>query len=82
MGKIFRYLAWAISMARRTKTAAHGQKKKDFTVTLTPEGVDILDSKAEVLGISRSELIEQLARGLTRDIPPEEAALLGEFSAS
>ncbi|NJL65346.1 MAG: CopG family transcriptional regulator, partial [Methylacidiphilales bacterium] len=49
-------------MARKTKTAVHGQKKKDVTVTLTPEGVEILDARAEALGISRSELIERMAR--------------------
>ena len=69
-------------MGKRTKTAAHGQKKKDFTITLTPEGADILDSRADNLGISRSELIEQFARGLTKDLPPDEAALLGESFAS
>lgn len=31
-------------------------------MTLTPEGVEMLDSRAQALGISRSELIEQIAR--------------------
>ncbi|MDJ0675503.1 MAG: CopG family transcriptional regulator [Calothrix sp. MO_167.B42] len=66
-------------MARRTKTAVHGQKKKDVTVTLTPESVQMLDAKAETLGISRSELIERMARSQKSST---EIELLGECSAT
>ncbi|PSB47294.1 hypothetical protein C7B80_10190 [Cyanosarcina cf. burmensis CCALA 770] len=46
-------------MARK---AIHGQRKKDVTVTLTPESIQALDVRAKALGMSRSELIEQIAR--------------------
>ncbi|WP_096598992.1 ribbon-helix-helix domain-containing protein [Calothrix sp. NIES-2100] len=64
-------------MGRKTKTAAHGMKKKDVTVTLTPEGVELLDSKASILGISRSELIERIARGQVTSI--SEVERMGEL---
>ncbi|MDZ8096704.1 MULTISPECIES: ribbon-helix-helix protein, CopG family [unclassified Nostoc] len=64
-------------MGRKAKTAVHGMKKKDVTVTLTPEGVEMLDIKANLLGISRSELIERIARGqVTSD---SEAKRMGEL---
>ncbi|NJR19978.1 MAG: CopG family transcriptional regulator [Calothrix sp. CSU_2_0] len=66
-------------MARKTKTAVHGQKKKDVTVTLTPEGVEILDARAEALGISRSELIERMARSQKSST---EIQILGECYAT
>lgn len=48
---------------KKTKTAAHGQKKKDVTITLTPDAVAQLDQWAQGMDISRSELIERMARG-------------------
>ncbi|MEH2261018.1 MAG: CopG family transcriptional regulator [Nostoc sp.] len=55
----------------------HGQKKKDLTLTLTPEGVERLDAKAKALGLSKSELIEQIARDQVSSAVPEQQ-LLGE----
>lgn len=60
----------------KTKTAIHGQKKKDVTVSLTPEGVEKLDLRAKALGISRSELIERMARNHVSLTPEQQ--LLGE----
>ena len=67
-------------MARKTRNAVHGQTKKDFTLTLTPEGVEMLDARAKALGISRSELIELVARNQVSSAP--ERQMMGESSAS
>lgn len=47
---------------RRTKSAIHGAKKKDFTISLTPEGASLLDGLAAQLNLSRSEFVERIAR--------------------
>ncbi|UYD35653.1 ribbon-helix-helix domain-containing protein [Tolypothrix sp. PCC 7601] len=67
-------------MARKAKTAVHGMKKKDVTVTLTPAGVEMLDQKAQLLGISRSELIERIAR--EQVLSTSEAQIMGESLGS
>lgn len=64
----------------KTKTAIHGQKKKDVTVTLTPEGIQKLDLRAKALGISRSELIERMARNHASLTPEQQ--MLGEMSSN
>lgn len=46
---------------------------------ITTEAVESLDRQSSILGVSRSELVEMLARGT---ISPEEAKLLGEPLAS
>ncbi|MBH8577001.1 CopG family transcriptional regulator [Nostocaceae cyanobacterium CENA369] len=58
----------------------HGQRKKDLTLTLTPEGVEMLDAKAKALGISKSEMIERIAREQVSS--PLEHQLLGECCAN
>ncbi|WP_414573354.1 ribbon-helix-helix domain-containing protein [Nostoc sp. CCY 9925] len=58
----------------------HGQKKKDLTLTLTPDGVEKLEAKAKALGLSKSELIEQIARDQVSS--PLEQQLLGECSTT
>jgi metal-responsive CopG/Arc/MetJ family transcriptional regulator len=67
-------------MARKTKTAIHGQKKKDFTVTLTPQAAQMLDARANALKMSRSEMVEQIARNQISTQLEEQ--LLGECSAT
>ncbi|MCA1994041.1 MAG: ribbon-helix-helix protein, CopG family [Coleofasciculus sp. S288] len=49
---------------RRTQREAHGEKKQRMNIMLTPTAANVLDAHAETMGISRSELIERLARGL------------------
>ncbi len=53
-----------IAMPRQRKAYAkvHGQKKEAKQFMLTPEASDLLDKKAEQLGITRSELIERVIR--------------------
>ncbi|MBE9210223.1 CopG family transcriptional regulator [Nostoc sp. LEGE 06077] len=58
----------------------HGQRKKDLTLTLTPEGVEMLDAKAKAMGISKSEMIERIAREQVSS--PQEYQLLGECCAN
>ncbi|WP_083862878.1 ribbon-helix-helix domain-containing protein [Calothrix sp. PCC 7507] len=54
----------------------HGQRKKDLTLTLSPEGVEKLEAKAKALGVSKSELVEQLARDQVSSVAEQQ--LLGE----
>ncbi len=58
----------------------HGQRKKDLTLTLTPDGVEMLEAKAKTLGISKSELIERIARNQASSAP--ERQMMGEWSAN
>ena len=53
-----------ISMPRQIKADAkvHGEKKEPRQFMLTPEASDLLDTKADQLGITRSELIERVIR--------------------
>jgi len=58
----------------------YGEKKDRVNVSLTPTAQRLLDQQGTVLGISRSELIERLARGLISS--NLEARSLGEFCAN
>ncbi|WP_416289305.1 ribbon-helix-helix domain-containing protein [Nostoc sp. UHCC 0251] len=58
----------------------HGERKKNVMFTLTPEGMQMLDEKAKAIGISKSELIEQIARNQVSSAPDQQ--LLGECSAN
>ena len=53
-----------MSMPKQKKAYAkvHGQKKEAKQFMLTPEASDLLDKKAELLGTTRSELIERVIR--------------------
>lgn len=53
-----------VTVPRQKKAYAkvHGQKKEARQFMLTPEASDLLDRKAEQLGITRSELIERVIR--------------------
>ena len=60
----------------RKQLAAHAAAKKKskkpvkvISVGLTEEAIAILDRTAKLLNISRSELVEQLARELERNSP-------------
>jgi len=70
-----------------------GQRKNNITISLSALGIEGLDSMAENLGLSRSELIERIGRGVypisvsvdaadTLTIAQEEAETLGEQLAS
>lgn len=52
----------------------HNELKKPVAVTLTPTAISYLDDEAKRRGISRSELIEQLAR---EQAQPREDTLQG-----
>ncbi|WP_144416009.1 ribbon-helix-helix protein, CopG family [Calothrix sp. 336/3] len=58
----------------------HGQRKKDLTLSITPEGFDLLDAKAKAMGISKSELVERIARDKVSSA--SEQQFLGECSAN
>ena len=49
----------AVPRPRKAYAKVHGQKKEAKQFMLTPEASDLLDKKAEQLGITRSELIER-----------------------
>lgn len=68
-------------MTERAENRAHGETKKSTTLTLTPTAVKYLDNMAEGLRLSRSELVEQFARGfIATNI--SDRRILGEFFAS
>lgn len=80
-----------MSMAKRKGVGGHRRKgepalydeiKKLVTISLTPTGVANLDARATQLGITRSDLIEQFARGLLDAAPINaEGDLLAETQA-
>ena len=50
----------------------YGERKKTVGYSLTPTAIARLEAIAEVLGLrSPSEVIEQFARGLLPDSPPD-----------
>ena len=61
---------------------AWGEAKERFSIMLTPTAVNKIDDRAKALGLSRSELLEQAARGLVpmSDTDPinEEKETLGK----
>lgn len=42
----------------------YDEKKKPLNLALTPTGAKMLDELAEKLGLTRSEFVERIARGL------------------
>jgi len=46
------------------RPSIYGQRKTSIAVSLSPDGVEQLDAIAESLGLSRSEFIERIARGV------------------
>ncbi len=43
---------------------AWGEAKDRFSIMLTPTAANKIDNRAKALGLSRSELLEQAARGI------------------
>ncbi len=43
---------------------AWGEAKERFSIMLTPTAAQKIDERAKALGLSRSELLEQAARGV------------------
>lgn len=43
---------------------AWGEVKERFSIMLTPSAAEKIDTRAKALGLSRSELLEQMARGM------------------
>ncbi len=62
------------------KPAFYDEMKKRVNLTLTPTGFDGLDNLALERGLSKSEFVEQIGRGLIPVIGSQEVERLGEFS--
>jgi hypothetical protein len=60
----------------------YDQPKQRYSMSLTPDTVTKLDEKALQYGVTRSELIERIARELLGNIGSIEARILGEPSAN
>nr|MCM0589312.1 ribbon-helix-helix domain-containing protein [Gloeotrichia echinulata DEX184] len=58
----------------------HGQRKQNLNLSVSPEAVELLEEKAKVLGISKSEIIERVARNQVSSGPEQQ--LLGECSTT
>ncbi|WP_096538506.1 ribbon-helix-helix domain-containing protein [Nostoc linckia] len=54
----------------------HGQRKRNLNLSVSPEAVELLEEKANLLGISKSEIIERIARDQVSSAPEQQ--LLGE----
>ncbi|WP_442937367.1 ribbon-helix-helix domain-containing protein [Nostoc sp.] len=54
----------------------HGQRKQSLNLSVSPEAVELLEEKANLLGISKSEIIERIARNQVSSAPEQQ--LLGE----
>ena len=48
----------------RGRPEYYEQRKKQYSLSLTPLAVEKLDAMAEERGLSRSEYVEQIARGV------------------
>ena len=63
----------------KTKHKQHGEVRKSAGIAVTPTALKGLDVQAELLGISRSDLVERIGRG---EIPlgsyEQLQAILGE----
>ncbi|NEU76963.1 ribbon-helix-helix protein, CopG family [Hassallia byssoidea VB512170] len=55
----------------------HGQRKQKLTLTISPEGVELLEAQAKMLGISKSEILERVARNQVSS--PSEQQMMGEY---
>lgn len=63
---------------------AWGEVKERFSIMLTPTASQKIDARAKALGLSRSELLEQIARGMVgvsdTDITNKDKESLGKPS--
>jgi predicted DNA binding CopG/RHH family protein len=69
-----------MSSKKETKKAygRYEEPKERVNMTLTQTAIQALDETSALQGLGRSELVERWARGLTLDVTPQEAFLLGE----
>ncbi|MET0099889.1 hypothetical protein, partial [Limnospira platensis] len=62
---------------RKTRSTLYGENKKSVSMTLTETAVGLLDQMAMELNLNRSELVEQIARGIISSqagkVSPEQA---------
>lgn len=63
------------SKSTRSKPEIYSEVKASVSLALTPTAIYRLDSLAKTMGLSRSEFVEQIARGLI-DISQKEKTLL------
>lgn len=56
--------AAGIEAKRKSRETLYGEHKKPTMISLTPTGAEKLEALAAEFSLSRSELIEQIARGI------------------
>jgi metal-responsive CopG/Arc/MetJ family transcriptional regulator len=65
---------------------AWGEVKERFSIMLTPTAAETIDIRAKALKLSRSELLEQMARGMVgvsdTDLTKEDRNSLGKPSGN
>jgi metal-responsive CopG/Arc/MetJ family transcriptional regulator len=65
---------------------AWGEAKERFSIMLTPTAAQKIDDRAKALGLSRSELLEQAARGVVSisdtELAEEDKENLGKPSVN
>ncbi|MBW4639122.1 MAG: hypothetical protein KME05_12970 [Gloeocapsa sp. UFS-A4-WI-NPMV-4B04] len=60
--------------------AFYDEMKRRVNIALTPTGVNGLENLAEAWGLSKSELVEQIGRGIIPLPSPQQVERLGELS--
>lgn len=69
----------AIYETVRGRERFYDEAKRDMNLKMTPTAIEMLKEKADAMGLSRSELVERIARGT---VPLDlDLAMLGELSA-
>ena len=60
---------------QRMRKPLHGQRKQKLTLTISPEGVQLLEVQAQLLGISKSEILERVARNQAFSAPEQQYSI-------
>lgn len=66
----------------KNEPALYNELKRRLNLTLTPTAIEGLDGRAKEWDLSKSELVEQIGRGIITLPSPQEVERLGESSAS
>ena len=64
----------------KNEPALYDELKRRLNLTLTPTAIEGLNGRAQEWDLSKSELVEQIGRGIILLLSPQEVERLGEFS--
>jgi len=66
----------------KNEPALYDELKRRLNLTLTPTAIEGLDGRAQEWDLSKSELVEQIGRGIILLLSAQEVERLGESSAN